>query len=681
MNNFEILAPSGAWEQLKAAVICGANAVYLGAGNFNARRNADNFTNEDLKEAVNFCHLRKVKVYVTLNTLVFDKETEELYETVKSIAESGADAVIVQDFAVFEAVKNICPELPLHASTQMAVHNVSGALYLQNLGFSRIVLARELSLAEIKEIRKNVTAELEVFVHGAHCMGASGNCYLSAMLGERSGNRGLCAQGCRLNWKSQNGRDYALSLKDMSYLDNIRDLCDIGVESFKIEGRMKRPEYVAAAVTSLKNAVKGEKYDKDTLRSVFSRNGFTDGYLKAKRDLSMFGYRGKEDVTSAANVLKNLESLYRDDIHPIGVNMHLSLKKDEASVLEISADNKIVSVNGAIPEIPRNAPLGKEIAERNLGKLGNTPFYLKTAELSNDDELTLSASSINALRRDGIKKLENMLTENTYKINGVTPKKHLPYHPLQRVKTRVRLQSFSQYTEIFDNSEFIILPIDEIIKNKDSIKRLANKIIAELPQLIYPEDEFSVTEKLSQTRKIGITHGITGNIGGIKILKDANFTVHGAHGLNITNTRALTFYENAGLKDATLSFELTGKAMKNFGGNLPRGAYVYGYLPLMLMRACPQKNYSGCENCKGVTSLTDRKGIKFPVICNNKTFSVLHNSVPMYTGDKDLSMLDFATLYFTVETAEECAEIYEAFTHKKNIPGNKTNGLFFRELL
>ena len=211
MHPLEILAPAGAQEQLKAAVRCGANAVYLGAGNFNARRNAENFSFSDLKEAVKYCRLRNVKVFVTLNTLVFDKELEELYETVKKIAECGADAVIVQDFATVKAVKEICPDMPLHASTQMAVHNVSGALFLESLGFSRIVLARELSLEEIREIRKSVKAELEVFVHGAHCMSASGNCYLSAMLGERSGNRGLCAQGCRLNWKNSSGREYALS--------------------------------------------------------------------------------------------------------------------------------------------------------------------------------------------------------------------------------------------------------------------------------------------------------------------------------------------------------------------------------------------------------------------------------------------------------------------------------------
>ena len=226
MINHEILAPVGADEQLRAAVRCGADAVYLGTDDFNARRNAENFKGIDLETAIRYCKLRKVKVYVTLNTLIFDKEAEKLYKTVESICRSGADAIIVQDFFTVKVIKDICPEMAIHASTQMAVHNVAGAKFLEEKGFSRIVLARELSLSEIKELRKSVTAELEVFVHGAHCMSTSGNCYLSAMLGERSGNRGLCAQGCRLNWISKHGREYALSLKDMSYLDTIRELAD-----------------------------------------------------------------------------------------------------------------------------------------------------------------------------------------------------------------------------------------------------------------------------------------------------------------------------------------------------------------------------------------------------------------------------------------------------------------------
>lgn len=681
MNKHEILAPAGAWEQLKAAVICGADAVYLGAGNFNARRNADNFTNNDLKEAVKYCHLRNVKVYVTLNTLVFDKETEELYATIEAIAKSGADAVIVQDFAVAEAVRKICPQLPLHASTQMAVHNISGALFLQEKGFSRIVLARELSLEEMKLIREKVSAELEVFVHGAHCMGTSGNCYLSAMLGERSGNRGLCAQGCRLGWKSQHGREYALSLKDMSYLDCINQLTEIGIDSFKIEGRMKRPEYVAAAVTSLKNAINGKAYDKDTLRSVFSRNGFTDGYIKGKRDLSMFGFRGKEDVTSANNVLKNLEALYQKDIQPKKIAMCLELRKDTPATLTAVADGKCICIEGDIPEEPRNSPLSEEIAQRNLGKLGNTPFTLQKAELKNPDNLTISASSINALRREAVEKLSVALTESTYEINNISPEKAIRYFPIGRTDRRVRLEKFSQYSEIFDKCQFIILPIDEILNNKENLRIPRDKMIAELPELIYPKSEEAITKKLTELKNMGITRGSAGNVGAIRLLQKAGFDIHGAHGLNATNTQALFSYKSFGLKDITLSFELSEKDIKNLSGTAERGIYVYGYLPVMLMRTCPQRDYSGCGSCKGKTYLTDRKGIKFPVICRSRNYSVLLNSVPMYIGDKTLPSLDFVTLYFTTESSEQCAEIFEAFRKKDTIEGKKTNGLYSRELL
>ena len=681
MNKYEILAPAGAKEQLKAAVICGADAVYLGAGNFNARRNADNFSEEDLKEAVKYCHLRNVKVYVTLNTLVFDKEADELYSAIEAIAGSGADAVIVQDFAVAEAVKKICPQMPLHASTQMAVHNASGALFLQEKGFSRIVLARELSFEEIKIIREKVSAELEVFVHGAHCMGASGNCYLSAMLGERSGNRGLCAQGCRLQWKSQHGREYALSLKDMSYLDSINQLTEIGVDSFKIEGRMKRPEYVAAAVTSLKNVLDNKSYDKETLRSVFSRNGFTDGYLMGNRDLSMFGFRGKDDVTSASNVLKSLEALYQKDVQRKKAEMTLELRKGSPAKLTAVTDDKCVSVTGDVPEEPRNAPLSEEIAHRNLSKLGNTPFCLQKAELKNPDNLTLSASSINAMRRDAIEKLSELLTENTYEITSISADKSNRYFPLGKTKTRARFEKLSQYSEIFDKCEFIILPIDEILDNKDSLFIPREKIIAELPELIYPKNEEAISKKLQELKKIGINNGSAGNIGAVRLLQKEGFKIHGAHGLNVTNTAALEYYKSCGLKDTTLSFELSEKDIKNLSGTAQRGIYVYGYLPVMLMRACPQKDYSGCGSCKAKTYLTDRKGIKFPMICRNRKYSVLLNSVPMYVGNKILPSLDFVTLYFTIEAPEKCAEIYDAFRRKDTIEGKKTNGLYSRELL
>lgn len=681
MRNFEILAPVGAEEQLKAAVRSGANAVYLGVENFNARRNADNFTTDNLKDAVKYCRLRNVKVYVTLNTLVFDKETEELYETVKAIAQSGADAVIVQDFATVGAVREICPQMPLHASTQMAVHNVAGAKYLEEMGFSRIVLARELSRKEMKAIRNEVKTELEVFVHGAHCMSASGNCYLSAMLGERSGNRGLCAQGCRLNWKNQHNREYALSLKDMSYLDRISDLMEIGIDSFKIEGRMKRPEYVAAAVSSLKKAMEKGFYDKITLRSVFSRNGFTDGYLQGKRDVSMFGYRLKEDVTSASGVLKELENSYKNEIRPNKADAKLILEKDKPATLFLSSKGITVKVTGEIPQEPRTAPLSQEIAFRNLSKLGDTSFYLDFLEFDNPQGLTLPASAINALRREGANVLENKLGEKTYEIYDAQPPKISRGEITEKSKTRVRLEHFSQYSKDFEKADLLILPIDEILENSEEIECLPVKIAAELPALIYPEDESAILKKLSQVKKLGIVRGVTGNIGGIYLLKKAGFRIHGSHGLNITNSLSAKAYEDMGLSDITLSFELSEKAVKNIGSQIPKGAYIYGYLPIMLMRACPQKSENGCLNCTGNTVLTDRKGIDFPFLCHNKKYGVLHNSVPLYIGDKNLRNLDFVTFFFTVESKKECKKIFDAYLNNRNPEGKKTNGLYSRELL
>lgn len=679
MKNFEILAPVGGEQQLYAAVRCGANAVYLGAGNFNARRNAENFDALSLKDAIKYCHLRNVKVYVTLNTLIFDKELSELYDTVKAIAKSGADAVIVQDFAAVRAVKEICPQMALHASTQMAVHNVSGALFLEELGFSRIVVARELSLDEIKKIKTATKAEIEVFVHGAHCMSASGNCYLSAMLGERSGNRGLCAQGCRLNWKNSHNREYALSLKDMSYLDEINALTDIGIDSFKIEGRMKRPEYVAAAVTCLKEAIDGKKYDKESLRSVFSRSGFTSGYLKARRDTSMFGYRSKEDVTAAPSVLKSLAELYKTDIRPLEISAVLILKKDVPCSLSFTYNDKSVTVYGEIPQEPRSAPLSEEISYRNLSKLGDTPFTLGALVFRNPDALTLPASAINSVRREAAEKLAEIISEPKYKINDVKPSLSLFSAPLKAPKTRVRLEKISQYCEEFEDCEFIIIPIDEILKNSDEVCELPVKIIAEIPELLYPAQEEKLIEKLEALKEIGITHAATGNVGALKILKDNGFKIHTTHALNVTNSFSADFYSQY-TEDQTLSFELTEKAAKNINSD-KKGVYAYGHLPLMLMRACPQRGANGCGNCSGDAHLTDRLGIKFPLICKNKEFTVLYNSVPLYIGDKDLSGFDFCTLYFTTESKQECLNIFKAFRNNTTINGKKTNGLWNRELI
>ncbi len=679
MYKSEILAPVGSQEQLLAAVRSGANAVYLGTKSFNARRNADNFDSLNLNEAVKYCHSYNVKVYVTLNTIVFDKELQELYDTIKEIAESGADAVIVQDFATVKAVKKICPSLPLHASTQMAIHNVNGVKVLEKLGFTRVVLARELSFKEIEKIVKSTTLETEVFVHGAHCMSVSGNCYISAFLGERSGNRGLCAQTCRLDWKIDN-KNFALSLKDMSYIDHLKELEKIGVTSLKIEGRMKRPEYVASAVTACKNALNNKDYNKDLLKAVFSRSGFTDGYLMDKRNSDMFGYRSKDDVVSATNdVFKELQALYKTDTPVTPVDMCFTVTK-ESSVLQCTAKGVTVFATATGGEQPIKNPLSFELCEKNLKKLGGTPYFLSDLKFSNPENLTLSLSTINALRRECVEKLNSQLNSVKREIFNVSPE----FKENNKKKTptlRARFSEFNQYSSEFNICEYLIFPIKEVLSHKEDLEEIKDKVIIELPNLIYPFYEDKISSNLQELKSLGFKNAISGNIGGIEIIKKAELNTFGAHTLNVANSNAVDFYETQGVKDLTLSVELSAKAIDNINSNVKIGTYCYGNLPLMFFRNCPLKQKDGCGNCNGKRKITDRKNIEFDVLCHDKMYSVLHNSVPLYICDKINLNCDFVTMYFTNESKSECKKILSLCKNKQPAPFKKTAGLYLREVL
>lgn len=679
MNNAEILAPVGSHEQLLAAVRSGANAVYLGTKNFNARRNADNFDNFNLSEAVKYCHSYNVKVYVTLNTIVFDKELNSLYKTIKEIAESGADAVIVQDFATIKAVKKICPTLPLHASTQMAIHNVSGVKVLEKLGFTRVVLARELSFKEIEKIVKSTTLETEVFVHGAHCMSVSGNCYISAFLGERSGNRGLCAQPCRLDWKVDN-KNFALSLKDMSYIDHLKELENIGVTSLKIEGRMKRPEYVASAVTACKNALNNKDYNKDLLKAVFSRSGFTDGYLMDKRNSDMFGYRSKDDVISSTNdVFKELQNLYKTDTPVTPVDICFTVTK-ESTILEMTANGVTVFSATDGGEVPIKNVLSFEMAEKNLKKLGGTPYYLQDLKFNNPENLTLSLSTINALRRECVEKLDLKLNSFDREVFDVAPE----FRENNKKKTptlRARFSDFSQYSSDFNQCEYLIFPIKEVLSHKEDLDKIKDKVVIELPDLIYPFYEENLLNQLSELKEYGFKNAICGNVGGIEIIKNAGLNAFGGHTLNVANSNAVEFYEHTGVKDLTLSVELSAKAIDNISSDAKIGAYCYGNLPLMFFRNCPLKQKDGCGNCDGKQKITDRKNIDFQVMCHDKMYSVLHNSVPLYIMDKINLNCDFVTIYFSNESKSECKEILKLCKNKQSAPFKKTAGLYLREVL
>lgn len=673
----EILAPVGGKEQLLAAVRAGADAVYLGAKNFNARRSAANFGETELSEAVAYCHARNVKVHVTLNTLVTDSELPALLEEIREIAESGADAVIVQDLAVAKLLREHCPEIAMHASTQMTVHDLAGVKEAQRLGFSRVVLSRELSLEEIKAIAAGTDVELEVFVHGALCMCMSGACYLSSMIGGRSGNRGMCAQPCRLDFRFGE-KDHALSLKDMSYVEHIRELAAAGVCSFKIEGRMKRPEYVAAAVTACRIALSGGVPDMESLRAVFSRQGFTDGYFTGRRTADMFGYRSHEDVTAGEKVFRSLAALYKDEPQKIPLKMSLFVSESAPARLTITDGENTASAEGAPCQRALKAPTNKELAQRYLSKTGGTPFYLEKLEFSAEGEPIIPAGEINEMRRSALAELLEMRSR-------VSPKKFaecpLPeIKPHTATKTALRLR-FEKYEQCFDCSAAVILPMGEIERHPEAASRFAGRLCAELPPLVFPADEEKTVQRLCGLKSAGITDVICDNIGTVAMAKAAGMTVHGGHGLNILNSLSLSEYERLGLTDATVSFELSAAKIRRLGGEIPRGIIGYGYLPLMRTRACPLKKQGGCGKCPGRGNLRDRMGKEFTYLCFERKFGTLLNSVPLWTADKDIRNIDFITLWFTTEQPRRCEEVYRMFTENRPFDEERTAGLYFRELL
>ena len=673
----EILAPAGNEQSLIAAVRSGADAVYLGTGAFNARRNADNFKDNSLAEAVNYCHGRGVKVYVTLNTLIRDEELPAFLAAAREVAEAGPDGVIVQDLAVVKVLKTICPDLPLVGSTQMSVHNAAGVKTLEDMGFSRVVLARELTLEEIRKIRSETRAELEVFVHGALCMSVSGMCYYSAMMGERSGNRGLCAQPCRLN-ASCNGRPYALSLKDMSFITRVRDLEAAGVCSVKIEGRMKRPEYVAAAVTAVRTALEGKEPDMATLQAVFSRSGFTDGYLTGKRNVRMFGVRTAEDAAASKTVFGKLADLYRREFPGVPVDLKLTATDDTLSLTAEDGAGRRAQAAAPIPDGDM-APLTEDMARRNLSKTGGTPFTVRDCRVELPEGLPVPGSLVNGLRREVLDRLLEMRSRgNGYDLHPMATPEIAPYIS-QKQALRLRFERAEQ-AFFPTEAEAVALPLEEIERHPELLQE-AVPLWAELPQLVWPLEEQAALDRLLALKEKGLRDAVAGNVCELVLAQRAGLVVHGGPTLNVTNTLSLETYEAMGLADTTLSFELPVKMGAKLGGKKPRGILGYGRFPIMQFRACPARGEKGCGSCAGKPELVDRKGVVFPMLCHDRRYTTLLNSVPLYLGDKALPPFDFATLYFTTEDRDTCRRVYDGFRQGAAPWFERTSGLAYRTLL
>lgn len=674
MTKPEILAPCGSFPALLAAIRCGADAVYLGFGAFNARRNAANFNDEEASEALKLCRLHGVRAHITLNTLVSDDELKDFAESLKRTCREAADALILQDLGAIRLARTICPELSRHASTQMTVGTPAGLSLLAERGFSRAVLPRELTKSEIAELSENAPLELEAFVHGALCMCVSGQCLLSAMLGSRSGNRGLCAQPCRLPFSANGGTGHDLSLKDLSLIEKLPELAKLGVCSFKIEGRMKRPEYVAAAVTACREALADAYNDtrKADLEALFSRSGFTDGYFENHRGKAMFGTRKKENVTSATTaLLKSYEKLYEKESAVRPVRFEFSAQINAAPRLVAACDGHSVTVlSETLCEPAKTRPLTQEVVEKQLQKCGGTVFFVKEIQCHIDDNIALPLSELNALRRKALDALTEALSApKPYKINDIPLPDAFPAHKAGTKKWYFR---FRDANAVPNDLQFdrLFLPLST---PKQTLAKHHAGVY--LPRGLFGSQK----QILKALQESGAPYALCDTLDAVAIAKAAGVEIVGGPFLNLFNTLALKEAEEIGASEATVSYELTVNQINRLGCTLPRGVCVYGRTPLMLTRNCPIKNGMTCAQCGRKQSITDRKGIAFPVRCENG-FSEIFNSRPTCLSDRlgEIQNVDFYLLDFTTESKEECRQIIEDYRRHAPSAGAYTRGLYYR---
>ena len=686
MANIEILAPVGSEEMLHAAVFSGADAVYLGFSGFNARTGAGNFDADSLKEAVRFCHARGVKVHVALNTTVYGGELASLCDAIRAVAASGADAVICQDLAVATLIGKIAPQLPRHGSTQMSVHTLQGALELKELGFTRVVLARELSLPEVERITRHCGIETECFVHGALCMCVSGQCYLSAFLGGRSGNRGSCAGPCRLPFEAnalpegKPGRLHHLSLKDNSVIDKLDQLQAIGVASAKIEGRLRTPEYVAAAVSACLAGREGRAYDRDLLKNAFSRSGFTSGYLDGKIDGTMFGVRSEADAELTKKTLPALRELYRRERSRVPVRMKLEIEEGGEKLTVTDADgNKAFAYGDFEPQPARADPT--ESLKRSLAKTGGTPFAAENIEVEMDEgPWFVPGSTVNELRREALDALlKKREVLRPWPVQDVEleplPQRTLPPHRT----LRARFERWDQVPEqALSGVEYLILPIAQA----DRVPReWRGKTLLELPRVMFGKLEEDTARRVAATQDAGFAGYEVSNIAHLRLCR--GLPMSGGFGLNVTNQVAAQFYADNGLGSVlilpeTKDSDISTIAPTHAGKPVPTGVLVYGHMPLMVTRACPLQNIHDCAHCDKTGVLTDRKAKKFPVRCGMGVRTI-YNPVPIYMGDKPGALtVDYGVAYFTLESREEAAAILDILRVHAPFEGDFTRGLYFK---
>lgn len=683
MKEIELLAPSGGMEALHAAVQNGADAVYLGEKSFSARQSAENFDENSLKEAVRYAHERGTAVYLAMNTLVHHREQKNFEQSVAEAANSGVDALIIQDFGGAHIAKSVCPHMPIHASTQMSAHNEKDVIHLLERGFSRVVLARELSEEEIEKIYLNTGASLEVFVHGALCVSVSGQCLMSSFIGGRSGNRGRCAQPCRQMYSAEGAKGYFLSPRDLCLLDEVSSLRRIGVDSLKIEGRMKSPEYVATVTRMYRKYLdypqRATKEDIQELEKIFVRgDGFTKAYYAGINTPQMMNYSMSNDgisYKSDKEVLKKAALTYREGVEnkKIPIDGYFTLREDEPAELLLTDGVNTVTVYGEVGEKAVNLPLTEDSARDRIGKLGSTPFSLNHFEANIHGLLTLSAKSINALRRDGAEKLLEARGEirkaETFPFEYSYPhRKRDKFIIAAHVMNKEQLQGAEAADVIYAP-----LSLYEELENKTNV----------IPVL--PKVNYNYEKLLKRLKNCGAKTVFASTLGVAKALLEDGFEVFGDYGLNISNPVSANEYKKIGINRLTLSPELSGEEIRDITSNTDAACEIlaYGRQLMMTTRACIIKGVRGKCDCDRPLMLKDKTGAGFLVYSDkSEHINMIYNTAVTFMADKRKVLegldVDCIRLVFTDEGKEKVSEIISMYNGlgEVSLPKAFTRGYF-----
>ena len=668
-----LLAPAGSLDALRAAVYAGADAVYFGGGDFNARAFATNFNDEEMESAFNICRLYGVKVYITLNTLLSDKELPRVLDFVEKLEKHyRPDAYIVQDLGLISALRQSFPHIPLHASTQMQFHSSHCVEVLKRYGISRVVLARELSREDIKKAAE-CGLETEIFVHGAICVCQSGGCLMSSFIGGRSGNRGKCAQPCRQAY----GGKYPLSLKDMCLAKYIPEICDMGVDCLKIEGRMKSPEYVWETVRIYRGLIDGyraaTKDELMRLSALFSRSGFTDGYYTSRKGPSMFGVR--TDLDKEKSRALNVEIKERK----LPITVSCEIKEGKNAYIKATCGNTSAEYVGEMPQKAINRPITAEELTARLSKTGDTAFLVADVSVDVDSGLIMPMSAINALRRLVLDRLFDEITKsNTPARNterkGFSQKAYrtlMDVRPMSVARFEGKAPSERLLKILLERFDRIELPLWVTRPDLD----YGDKLSLVMPRAVYDSDGEAIKALLQKARGEGVCGITVPNLGMLPFCE--GFTIHGDYPLNVTNTLTAAELSKLGFESYVISAEIHPKGISK---GVAGGEYVvYGKAPLMHTENCIIRNAGQCRDknyCKGV--ITDKTGARFTVMREYGHRNTIYNSVPTYLLDKtgELGGVSSHILFFTDESEDEIMAVLNAYEK-----GLSPNGAFTRAAL